>query len=119
MFSDHLRKVDALPFKAMLGVAAGLVVVCQLIAMVLVVDGQVAKANARDALRVTDRQAVLQCMESSVGVARHSCMLQVQVLSSPAQKPALALAGATQHESPVRLTAPPVEGFMPAAFATP
>ncbi|WP_309684170.1 hypothetical protein [Polaromonas sp.] len=123
MFSDHLRRIDVVSFKTLFGVAAGLVIVCQLIAMMLVVDGQVARANARDALRVSDQRAVVQCMESSLGVARHSCMLQVQALSSPAQKPATgqdpqALASAMPNDNAVRPAAPPFEGFMPASFAT-
>ena len=122
MFSDHLRKIDALPLKTLFGIAAGLVIVCQLVAMMLVVDGQVAKAKARDARQASEQMAVLQCMESSSGVARHSCLLQVQALAGSSQPDtplnSQAMASAARNDLPALSGSSPLEGFMPASFAT-
>lgn len=49
MFSDQLKKIDEIPSSALMGVAAGLVFVCQLAALVLVLNGQVEKAHLREA----------------------------------------------------------------------
>ena len=123
MFSDHLRKIDEAPYKTLFGVAAGLVMVCQLVAMALVVDGQVAKAKARDAHHAYEQVAVVQCMESSLGVARHSCIQQVTAASGStqvhdSQQNAQAVASIRDIERAVMPAAPPVQGFMSAAFAT-
>ena len=63
MFSDHLQKIDEVPYKTLLGVAAGLVILCQLIAMVLVVDGQVEKAQVRDLRYASEQMAIARCSE--------------------------------------------------------
>ncbi len=73
MFSDHLRKVDEAPTKTLLLIAAGLVIVCQLVAMVLVADGQVEKAQMREASQASARAATAWCVESSRGAALREC----------------------------------------------
>ncbi|MGB4117694.1 MAG: hypothetical protein WBK51_14235 [Polaromonas sp.] len=73
MFSDHLRKIDDAPAKTLLLVAAGLVIVCQLVAMVLVADGQVEKAHLREASQASARAATAWCVESSHGAALREC----------------------------------------------
>ena len=127
MFSDHLRKIDEVPHKTLFGVAAGLVILCQLVAMALVVDGQVAKAKARDAHHAHERMAVAQCMESSRGVARHSCIQQVKIVSGTTQdyysqqdspQDTQAVASALEIERAAMPAAPQVQSFMPASFAT-
>lgn len=123
MFSEHLRKIDEVPYKTLFVVAAGLVMVCQLVAMALVVDGQVARAKVRDAHHAYEQMAVVQCMESSLGVARHSCIQQVTAASSAAQIPGSqqgmqAVASIRDIERAVMPAAPQVQGFMSAAFAT-
>lgn len=77
MFSDYLKKVDQVSCKGLFGVAAGLVFVCQLIAMVLVVDGQVEKAQARDAQHQLAQMAISDCDEKYIGVVRTQCIDQV------------------------------------------
>ena len=77
MFSDRLSKIDTMPLKTMLGLAAGLVILCQLVAMVLVVDGQVNRAEARDAQLDSRRKAIAQCNEASSASTRQSCIEQV------------------------------------------
>lgn len=73
MFSDHLRKVDEAPTRTLLLIAAGLVIVCQLVAMVLVADGQVEKAQMREASQASARAATAWCVESSRGAALRQC----------------------------------------------
>lgn len=83
MFSDHLKKIDHMPYKTMLGMAACLVILCQLVAMVLVVDGQVRKAEARDSSRGSQRLAIDRCNEASSAATRQSCIQQTMAASSP------------------------------------
>ena len=73
MFSDHLRKVDELPTRALLLLAAGLVIICQLVAMVMVADGQVERAQLREARQATARAATAWCIESSRDAALRDC----------------------------------------------
>ena len=49
MGAEHLKKLDKLPGGALFGIAAALVFICQLVAMVLVVEGQVQRAHSRQA----------------------------------------------------------------------
>lgn len=73
MFSDHLRKIDEAPHKILLLVAAGLVMVCQLVAMALVAGEQVQKAQMRGDSQTSRQVAVASCVESSRGVAVKDC----------------------------------------------
>ena len=126
MFSDHLRKIDEMPYKTMLLVAAGLVILCQLAAMAFVADSQVAKAKLRDEQRQAELTAIAHCMETSAGAARHNCIQQARVVATastpPAtdgapKAPAFADASASAGSAmPARPTRPP-QGFMAASFA--
>ena len=73
MFSDHLRIIDEAPGKTLLFIAAGLVIVCQLVAMVLVSGSQVEKAQLRDASHASAMVARAWCIESSLGAALRDC----------------------------------------------
>ena len=73
MFSEHLRKVDDAPAKTLLLIVAGLVIVCQLAAMVLVADGQVEKAQLREATLASARAATALCVSNSRGFALRDC----------------------------------------------
>ena len=73
MFSDHLSIIEEPPTKILLAIAAGLVIVCQLVAMVMVADGQVEKAQLRDARQASARAATAWCIESNRGAALRDC----------------------------------------------
>jgi hypothetical protein len=126
MFSEHLRKFDEMPYKTMLLVAAGLVILCQLAAMAFVADSQVAKAKLRDEQRRAELVAIAHCMETNAGAARHNCIQQARVVAgastppaadsvpkAPAFADASASAGSAMPARPVR----PPRGFMAASFA--
>ena len=75
MISDHFQKVDVISNRTLFLLAGGLVIVCQLVAMALVSDGQVKKAQVRD-LGVANQQAAFaQCLEASVGNEGQRCSL--------------------------------------------
>lgn len=73
MFSDHFRKIDEVPARTLLLIAAGLVIVCQLVAMVMVTGGQVEKAQLREASQASARAASVWCIETSHGAALREC----------------------------------------------
>lgn len=73
MFSDHLPKMNEVPTRILLLAAAGVVVVCQLAAMVTIVGGQVEKAHLRDVSQASARAATVWCIESSRGAALRDC----------------------------------------------
>jgi hypothetical protein len=81
MLSDHLRKFDEIPYKTLLIVAAGLVILCQLAALAFVADSQVAKAKLRESQRVAQMQAIAQCMDAYSG-----CMLLALPLKLPPRR---------------------------------
>ena len=88
MFSDHFQPIDKLPAKKVFLVAAALVFVCQLVALVLVADGQVEKAQSRQAGQVSFQSAVAACVENSHGAALKNCarlvpLDSVQVRAEP------------------------------------
>jgi hypothetical protein len=83
MFSDHLRKIDNASGKTLLLIAAGLVIVCQLVAMVLVAQGQVDKAYVREASQASERSAVAWCIETSYGAELKSCTNRLPAYSEP------------------------------------
>lgn len=85
MFSDHLRKIKEIPYKTLLGVAGGFLILCQLVALAMVADEQVKKAQVRDTQRISERIATAHCMESSMGVARHSCLQQAKAANLPSE----------------------------------
>lgn len=76
MFSDHLHKIDHASAKTLLLIAGGLVIFCQLVAMVLVSQGQVDRAQARETNRATQRTAIAWCMETSRGAELKACAPQ-------------------------------------------
>ena len=84
MFSDHLRKIDEAPAKTLMLIAAGLVMVCQLVAMVIVANGQVEKAQLREASHASVRAATAWCIQSSSGVALRNCDQALPSLSAQA-----------------------------------
>jgi hypothetical protein len=78
MFSDHIQQPVEPSYKVWLGVAAGLVIACQLVAMALVVDGQVERAQSRGVQYASERSALAQCSQSSLGSERQNCVQRVQ-----------------------------------------
>lgn len=76
MFSDHLPKIDPTSGKTLLLIAGGLVIVCQLVAMVLVSQGQVEKAKVREATQASQRIATAWCLETSRGAELRGCTTQ-------------------------------------------
>lgn len=120
MFSEQLKKIDEMPYKTMLGVAACLVILCQLVAMVLVVEGQVRKAEARDSVLDSRRMAITQCNEAGSVAARKSCIQQTTTaLSLPhdpetaTQVQALANSGTLERGD---VSPGKAQGLMPASF---
>lgn len=116
MFSDYLQKIDKVSNKTLFGLAAGLVILCQLIAMALVVDGQVKNAQLRNA---SERLAMLQCSQSSVGDARQSCIQQARAALNPSRETdPRQIAKAVTSGSGIESAMPShqVQSFMPASF---
>ena len=77
MFSDHLPKIDQASGRNLFVIAGALVMGCQLVAMVVVADGQVKKAEARESLTQSQRLVVAQCFENVKGAELSSCTARV------------------------------------------
>lgn len=73
MFSDHLQKIDHASGKTLLLIAGGLMIFCQLVAMMLVSQGQVERAQARETNRANQRTAIAWCMDNSRGAELRAC----------------------------------------------
>lgn len=74
MFSDHVQKIQKFPLLSLLAVAACLVILCQLLALALVVDRQVKRAELRDLTWMAQQVAITECIERSTGPVRHGCI---------------------------------------------
>lgn len=123
MFSERLKKLDELPAKAWFGVAAILVFVCQLVAMALVVDGQVQRAQARHAHRAVQQDAAADCLATQYGAGLSRCLQQTRYVGdtpAPAgvQSPPVLQAQARHSPMPSVEASAAVERFMPTSFAT-
>ena len=77
MFSDRLPKIDQTAGSNLFVIAGALVMVCQLVAMVVVADGQVKKAEVRESQMQSQRQVVAKCLESAQGAELSACTTQV------------------------------------------
>lgn len=88
MLSEDTRKNRGIPGKYWFFVVAAIVIICQLIALMLLADSQVAKARVRDELLSAQRLAIAQCIETNIGTKRHNCIREVSVASAsvPAQQ---------------------------------
>ena len=127
MFSDHLRRIDDAPHKTLLLVAAGLVRMCQLVAMALVAGEQVQKAQMRGDSQASRQVAVASCVESSRGMAIRDCFkldsseLEIQQVSLAAKS--FGHYGAASETAELESIATPATSagalavFMPASFA--
>ena len=119
MFSDQLQKIDKMPYKTLLVVAGGLVFLCQLVAMVLVVDSQVEKAQIRDAHYSSAQMVIADCSENYSGPARSRCIEQMrsELASNSAGDGEADARGVTQAQRPAPV-ASRLKGIIQAAFAT-
>ena len=77
MFSDHLQKLTRFPRLGLMVLAAGLVVVCQLLAMLMVGDNPLQNTSVRDLQQV----ALADCVRHSTWATRHGCIGQSQLES--------------------------------------
>ena len=120
MFSDRLTKIDQMPYKTMLGLAAGLVMLCQLVAMVLVVEGQVKKAEARDSSLGSQRLVIAQCNQAGSASARQSCVQQAMAaFNVPHDPEASTQVQALTNSGPLErgeVSTGKAQGFTPAAY---
>lgn len=126
MFSDHMNKIDNASTAKLWAIAGGAVILCQLAAFAMVADGQVKKAEVRESQLAAQRVAVANCMESSIGAARHACLQQARssntYLTAEA-KGAVPLASSSQmarNDSGVgaAANAPALSGMMPVSFSS-
>jgi len=81
MMAGGVKKARGISSKALLGLAAALVFVAQVAAMVLVVQGQVAKAERRDRWGESAQAALVDCSPRTVQGG--PCPEQVQASAYP------------------------------------
>lgn len=126
MFSDHLNKIDNVSTGKLWAIAGGAVILCQLVAFAMVADGQVKKAEVRESRLAFERVAVANCMESSVGAARHACLQQARssntYLTAEAKGGVPLTSGSQMARNETGLgaapNAPALSGMMPVSFAS-
>lgn len=90
MFSDHLIKTERWPVINLFVLAGLLVVLCQLVALALVVDSQIDKADVRDQRHREHVAEMADCqdrMQLDVRPLRHGCIQQVQAARDAAGHP--------------------------------
>ena len=85
MFSDNPRKIEEVPYQTLLLISAGLVFLCQLVAMVLVLSSQVEKAQIREARGGSARLVADDCSENYSGAMRTRCIerMKAQLAAEP------------------------------------
>ena len=111
-----------MPFRALFGVAAGLVFFCLLAALVQVVNGQVEKAHRRDAQYNAAQLAIADCSKTYSGAARSQCIEQANAALNPypayAPEPETrAITQLAEQGNAISSTAR-AQGLMPATFAS-
>ncbi len=85
MFSDHLVPRAPSHTQIWLALGAGVVIICQLGALAWLADGQMDKAQTREARYTAERELLAQCIEKSSGATRHLCIKQSKVEVMAAQ----------------------------------
>ncbi len=73
MFSEQLKPVDKMSANKLLLLAAGLVLVCLLVAVALVAGGQVQKAELRQLSQASFQSALASCLQSRQGSELGDC----------------------------------------------
>ena len=113
MLSQTLKKIDKVSNKTMFTVAACLVIVCQLVAMALVVNGQVERAESRDSAAGSQRLSVARCNEAGVVAMQQNCLQQAigglsaaERADQPNQGPAVTSTGTSARGKPLKGSAP-------------
>ena len=107
MGAERLKKLDELPGGTLFGIAAALVFMCQLVAMVLVVEGQVQRAHTRQAAqRVQGAAAVPAALQAQ----------QIQSVPQVSEVSASALQG-YRHPAPSAQFTTVSEKLLPTSFA--
>lgn len=91
MISGHFQKVHLINSRNLLLLAGMLLIIGQLVAVAMVADGQVKKAQGRNSDVASQKLVVAQCLESSVGSNRQACSRQARVTT---QLPDLLITGA-------------------------
>jgi len=109
MFSDDLQKIKEVPYQTLLLISAGLVFLCQLVAMVLVVGSQVEKAQIRDARGGSERMVAADCSENYSGAARTRCIEQMK--AQLVAEPVAVAESEGRREPAVSSSAPPDGGI--------
>ncbi len=78
MLFNHFQKLTRFPRLGLMMLAAGLVMVCQLLAVVMVGGNPVQKTSVRDLQQV----ALTGCIQRSSAVSRHDCIRQSRLESA-------------------------------------
>lgn len=107
MGAERLKKLDELPGGVLFGIAAALVFMCQLVAMVLVVEGQVQRAHTRQ---------TAQHVQGASSVPAVWQAQQIQSAQKVSEVSAVALQGYHHPAPSVQLTAMS-EKLLPTSFA--
>ena len=114
MLSKQFQKIERTSSRNLFLIAAGLVIVCQLVAMALVADGQVKKASLREAQISAQNVALASCFETGSRFDRSNCMRQLQADNPSAAINTMASDGAGLNASQ---SGSPAGGLMNVAFA--
>lgn len=76
MFSNHLPKISRTPSQYIFSGVGLLLVIGLLMGIATVASGQVKKAELRESMLASQRTAVMQCLETQLGAALNSCIVQ-------------------------------------------
>jgi endonuclease/exonuclease/phosphatase (EEP) superfamily protein YafD len=82
MTTNLLFSVNFFARRRLFLIAAVLVMACQLVAMAMLADGQVARAGQRRLAIALEQTAVAQCSESLSPSAQNACLLRTRLASS-------------------------------------
>ncbi len=115
MFSDHLPKINQTSGRNLFVIAGALVMVCQLVAMVVVTDGQVKKAEFRESQMQSQRLVLAQCLENVKGAARPTCT--DRVYSDNRQATILSQVDDSTQDRSQSAPRSTIEGLMAVSFA--
>ncbi len=115
MFSDHLPKIDQTSGRNLFVIAGALVMVCQLVAMVVVTDGQVKKAEVRESQMQSQRLVLAQCLENVNGAELFTCT--AGVYSDNRQAITLSPVDNSTQDRGQSASRSAIEGLMAVSFA--
>lgn len=117
MFSSHLPKIHSVPREYLFAGAGLALVVGMLIGIAMVATGQVKKAELRESMLASQRNATVQCLQSFGGAELNKCMIQAKASPEAVGRSTTLADNSGGFSRSTSVSAGSSQGLIPVAFS--